>query len=220
MNIINPGNSQANTINPLTMNKSELSQESFMKLLLTQLKMQNPLNPFDASTMMQQMSQLTGLSATQDLAKSVDVFKSSLGTSQVLEASHLVGKDVQVNSRILQLDTMHQGKAAVTVPQGVESIEVSISDTSGKTLRTLKLHTASEGNLDFTWDGLDENGKVMDPGFYTFSAQGVVAGQSIPLATQATVKVGSVALDRTNGIVMLNIEGLGGISMSDVVNIL
>ena len=32
---------------------NNLDQDSFMKLLLAQLKMQNPTNPFDSTTMMQ-----------------------------------------------------------------------------------------------------------------------------------------------------------------------
>jgi flagellar basal-body rod modification protein FlgD len=220
MSIINPNSGLSNSLNTSALGKNELSQESFMKLLLTQLKMQNPLNPFDASTMMQQMSQLTGLSATQELAKTVDSFKSGLGTSQVLEASMLVGKEVQVRSQTLQLNSAHEGKGSVMVPQGVESIEVSVLDASGNTVKTLKLNAPGEGLLDFSWDGLDEKGNTMEPGFYSFSAKGLVGDQAVPLATAAAMKVNSVALDRNSGIVILNVDGLGGVSMSDVVKIM
>lgn len=220
MNTINPNSSLPQLDKRLSENKSELSQESFMKLLLTQLKMQNPLNPFDASTMMQQISQLTGLSATQELAKSVDIMKSSLGTSQVLEASGLVGKQVQVTSNVMQLNDTSEASGSISVPKGVEAIEVSILDSSGKEIRTLQLNSPSDGVLDFSWNGLDNEGKTMAPGFYTFTAKGLVAGEAVPLATATTVKVNSVALDRTNGIVVLNVEGLGGVSINDVVKIL
>lgn len=218
--MINTNNNIANSVNTNTINSSQLSQESFMKLLLTQMKMQNPLNPFDASTMMQQMAQLTGLSATQQLAQSVDVLKSNIGTSQVLEASQVVGKEVQVLSNVAELKENLGARGAIIVPPGVETIEVNITDSSGKPVKTLTLNAASEGVLDFSWDGLDSEGKMMNPGFYKIQATSKIAGQSVSLNTAATVKVNSVALDRANGSVILNVEGLGGVSMNDVVKLL
>lgn len=221
MSTISPNSNISNTLNPNQLNKGELTQDSFMKLLLKQLQSQNPLNPFDASTMMQQMAQLTGLNATQQLVKSVDAFKSNLGTSHVLEASKLVGKQIQVASNLFQLTDSHEAKGSVAVPRGVEKIDVVITDSAGKPVRTLKLTSPSDGILDFAWDGLDDTGKPMTPGVYTISAIGTnSAGDKGVIPTAATVKVNSVALDKPNGIVILNVDGLGGVSMNDVVKIL
>lgn len=209
-----------NAMSSLATPKSQMSQEGFMKMLLTQLKMQNPLNPFDASTMMQQIAQLTGLSATQQLADSMDKFKSNLGTSQVLEASKIVGKNVQIATDKLQLLDAQEAKGAVLVPQGMDAIEVAICDSQGKQVRTLKLNAPSEGVLDFSWDGKDDSGKSMEAGFYTVSAKGIVAGEETKIPTVSTFKVNSVALDRANSTVILNVDGLGGVSMNDVVKIL
>lgn len=220
MSVINTNPSFSNAVNTGKLNSGQLTQENFMKLLLTQLKMQNPLSPFDASTMMQQMSQLTGLSATTQLAQSVDVLKNNMGTSQVLEASQVVGKEVQVVSSSLQLKENAGARGSVLVPNGVNTVEVNITDNNGKVLKTLNLNAAGEGVMDFTWDGLDNEGKPVNPGFYTFSASSNVGDKPVKLATAATVKVNSVALDRANGSVIVNVDGLGGVPMANVIKIL
>ena len=217
MNINN--NIGSNSLNA-GVGQSQLTQENFMKLLVTQLKMQNPLSPFDATTMMQQISQLTGLSATQKMVDSVDTLKANLGVSQVLEASSLVGKNVQLVSDKLDLSDRSEATGAVLVPKGVETIDVSITDSTGKEVKKLKLHANSEGVLDFSWDGKDESGATLTPGLYQMSAIGHVGNEQVEISTAANFKVSSVALDRSSGKVIVNVNGLGGVSIDDVVKIL
>lgn len=218
--MINTNNTFSNQTNALSPNINQLSKDSFLKLLLTQMKMQNPLNPFDASTMMQQMAQLTGLSASEEMVKSVDQLKVNLGTSQVLEAAQVVGKDIQILSDKLQLQDNKGAQGSVIVPRGVEQIELTIQDGRGNPIKTIKLSAPSEGVLDFSWDGLDEKSNPVATGFYKIEAKSLIGDQEIKLNTAAKVRVNSVAFDKANGSVILNVDGLGGIPMGDVVKIL
>lgn len=218
--MINTNNMIMNQSKAMPTNTNQLSQESFLKLLLTQMKMQNPLNPFDASTMMQQMAQLTNLSASEEMVKSVDQLKTSMGTSQVLEAAPLVGKDVQVLSGMMQLVENKGAQGSVLVPNGIEKIEVTIQDSNGNPIKTIKLNSSSEGVLDFTWDGLDDKGNSMAAGFYKIEAKGLVDSQEVKLKTATAVRVNSVAFDKANSSVILNVDGLGGVALSDVIKIL
>lgn len=213
-------NMGSNQFNPLGKAQNKLSEEDFMTLLLTQMKSQDPMKPFDASTMMQQISQLTGLSATQKLAESVEALKSNSGVSQVLSASQVVGKNVQLATDTLNLDESKEAKGGVLVPRGVEKLEVSIFDSEGNKVRTLNLDAPGEGVLDFSWDGKSDDGKELEPGFYSMSAKANLSGQDILLPTAGQYKVNSVALDRSSGKVILNVDGLGGVSMDDVIKIL
>ncbi len=214
------GNMPSNQPGAGRMEQNKLSQDSFMTMLLTQLKAQDPLKPFDASTMMQQIAQLTGLSASQKLADSVESMNANSGMSQVLAASQIVGKNVQLATDTLHLDENKIAAGAVVVPQGVEKIAVSIFDSAGNKVRTLNLDAPSEGVLDFSWDGQDEDGKTLDSGYYSMSATSQLSGEEIRLPTAAVYQVKSVALDRTNGGVILNVDGLGGIGMNEVIKIL
>lgn len=214
------GHYQSGQGNSNSVGKSQLNQESFMKLLLAQMQMQDPIKPFDPSTMMQQIAQLTGLSATQQLSDTVESFKSASGLSQMLEASQIVGKKVQLATDKLHLQKDNKAEGAVLVPEGVSTVNVKIYNDKGDVVRTLTLDAPSSGVLDFVWDGLDDKGNVLDSGFYKMSASSKIDGVEQELATAANYVINSVALDRANSTVVLNVEGLGGVSLNDVIKIL
>ena len=198
---------------------NNLDQDSFMKLLLAQLKMQNPTNPFDSTTMMQQVSQLTNMASTQALEKSIRELTTNMGASQVLQASEIIGKNVQVISDRSPL-TENQGlRGSVIIPEGVENVQVEIRDSQGQLVKTLPLSSFSDGVMDFTWDGLDESGQQRSPDFYKISASGTMNGEYVALSTAGTYQVQSVALDRQGKGVIVNVDGLGGVNMDDIIKI-
>lgn len=199
---------------------SQLTQEGFMKLLLAQLRLQSPTSPFDSSTMMQQISQLTALSSTQSLEKTVKNLSDNMGTSQILEASRLVGGHVQVASETCPLVKGEGLKGSVVVPKGVDKVDVTIRDLHDKVVKTISLDVLSDGVVDFSWDGMDSVGQQMTAGFYKISANATLNGQNMVIPTAGTYKVNSVALDRAGKGVILNVDGLGGVNMDDVIKIM
>jgi flagellar basal-body rod modification protein FlgD len=198
---------------------TQLSQDDFMKILLTQMRLQTPQNPFDSNTMMQQMSQLTTLSATKEMENAVKSLNTNLGESQVLSASQLVGKHVQVPNDISPLIAGEGLKGSVILPRDVENSTVTIKDQNGKVVKTIELGASSSGVVDFTWDGMDSENKPMTPGFYTISATTQIHGENVAIPTAGTFKVNSVALDKNGNGVILNLDGLGGVNMKDLIKI-
>jgi flagellar basal-body rod modification protein FlgD len=74
-----------------TIQSASSIQTDYMKLLVTQLQNQNPLEPMDNNQMASQLAQLSQLGQTELLnTKFADV----LSTSQKSYASSLVGKEV------------------------------------------------------------------------------------------------------------------------------
>lgn len=223
---LNASNLIENLSNPQTAQKlspnigNQLSQDDFMRLLLTQLKMQSPTNPFDSNTMMQQVSQLTALSATQELQKSVKDMRANMGASQMLEASQTVGKFVQIPRDTSPLGADGVLRGSVVVPEQADKVSVTLRDTLGKTIKTLELGAPSAGVVDFTWDGLDDSGKPQPAGYYALSASAFISGESVSIPTAGTFKVNSVAMDRNHKEVILNLDGVGGVGLEDIIKIL
>lgn len=200
---------------------TQLSQEGFLKLLLAQLKLQSPTSPFDSSTMMQQISQLTGLSSAEELAKTVKGLGENMGTSQILEASRLVGQSVQIPSETCPLVEREGLKGSVIVPKGVDTVEITIRDTNDKIVKKITMGAPGDGVLDFTWDGMDSaTNQVSAPGYYKISANAVMEGQNTALPVAGTFKVNSVALDKGGKGVILNVDGLGGVNIKDIIKIM
>jgi flagellar basal-body rod modification protein FlgD len=84
------GNSTATT--PAPTNKTTMSSTDFMKVMLTQLSHQDPLNPTDSNQLLTQMSQISQLQSNQDMQTNI----SSLTLQQSIGAAgNLVGKEVK-----------------------------------------------------------------------------------------------------------------------------
>jgi flagellar basal-body rod modification protein FlgD len=71
--------------------KTELDSDAFLKLLVAQLKYQDPSKPTDSTEMMAQSAQFTMVQRLEDMAKST---ASTLGIEQGMAASSLVGKSI------------------------------------------------------------------------------------------------------------------------------
>ena len=69
--------------------KNELGPDAFLKLLITELRFQDPLNPMNDREFMTQLAQLSSLEATQNLQLS----SQALG---LMQSAAFVGKKVEI----------------------------------------------------------------------------------------------------------------------------
>lgn len=80
-----------------------LGQDEFIKLLTTQLKLQDPLNPVDDKEFIAQMAQFSSLNQMQALNKNFEGFNKTVTEAQTMQtltqASTLIGKVVYAGSR-------------------------------------------------------------------------------------------------------------------------
>jgi flagellar basal-body rod modification protein FlgD len=72
-------------------NNTQLDSDAFLKLLVAQLKYQDPSKPTDSNEMMAQSAQFTMVQRLEDMAKAT---ASTLGIEQGMAASNLVGKSI------------------------------------------------------------------------------------------------------------------------------
>ena len=77
-------------------NTAEDAQNRFLKLLVTQLKNQDPLNPLDNAQMTSQLAQMSTVSGIEKLNSTLSGLVDSLGNSQTMQASAMIGKKVLV----------------------------------------------------------------------------------------------------------------------------
>jgi len=68
-----------------------LDGNAFLKLMIAQLKYQNPFQPMDTTAMMQQTSALTSVQTLQDLSA---LQKTMLGMQEAATANGFIGKQV------------------------------------------------------------------------------------------------------------------------------
>lgn len=218
------------TMNPKKAATDSVQAETdkFMTLLVTQLKNQDPLNPMDNAAVTSQMAQLSTVSGINKLNDTLSTLKTSYQNAENIQATSLIGHSVLIEGNGVKLSG-GVGAFGVELTTPADSVQIVISDATGKDVESIDLGAQKEGIVPVAWDGipdankLDANGKPvrLADGNYTFKVVAMRSGTKLDDVKGLTVdSVGSVTTSATNG-VKLNLTGKGAaITMADIKQVL
>ena len=209
-------NTSTSAANPAKNTAAE-SQDRFLKLLVTQMKNQDPLNPMDNAQVTSQMAQLSTVSGIDKLNATLQALSSSMIASQSMQAASMIGHVVMVPGNGVDL-VNGKGSAAVDLTQPADSVSVAISDASGRVVRNMQLGSQGSGAVPFQWDGLNDAGQLLADGSYQFNATAQLGGVKSTASTMSYGLVNSV-MQGTQG-ATLNVGAIGEVSLASVKQIL
>lgn len=191
-----------------------LGQEDFLRLMIAQLRNQDPFEPMENGQFLGQMAQFSTLSGIQDLQRSFDATTEVLSSSQSLQAASLVDRSALVESSRLGFDGESAVRGSVDLPPGALAVEVTIRDASGAQVRRIPAQIGADGRAEFVWDGFNSSGRLMGAGEYQISAEVRVGSQTQSARTLVWANIDSVSLSSARGGgVTLNLAGLGPIAL-------
>jgi flagellar basal-body rod modification protein FlgD len=183
------------------------NKDMFTKLLVAQIRNQDPLAPSDPSQFVNQLSQLSQTEALQSLSKTTSASASVLQSLQVLAMGGQVGSQVTVATDRLRLD----GSAvsgSIKLPSASSATNLVLTGADGQP-HNVSLPFHSAGSQAFT---IDPSALGLAPGSYSIAAQ-TADGASVPVEIAGTVS--SVRLSGT-GSVVLQVAGVGDIDPSAI----
>jgi flagellar basal-body rod modification protein FlgD len=126
------------------------SQDRFLKLLVTQLKNQDPLSPMDNAQLTSQIAQINTVTGIATLNTSVQALSSQFLQMQSLQGAALVGKNVIVPGNKLDIaDGTAQGGFELT--SAADAVKVEVMNPAGRVVDTLNLGAQSSGMHSFDW---------------------------------------------------------------------
>jgi flagellar basal-body rod modification protein FlgD len=193
--------------------------DRFLKLLVAQMKNQDPLNPLDNAQVTSQMAQINTVTGINGLNDTVKQLLNQFGAMESLQASQLTGRNVLVTGNELKMDA--EGTAAiggVELPAAADGVKVEIRDASGNVMRTLTLGKAEGGITRFSWDGKTDAGVQVAAGNYSFTAKAAYGATEIEGTPLVARKVEAVS--RSNGSTQLVLAGGARVAYGDVKEIL
>jgi flagellar basal-body rod modification protein FlgD len=194
-------------------NSIEEPQERFLKLLVTQMKNQNPLNPLDNAEITSQLAQISTVTGIDKLNNTLEKFLSGMEDSRVMEAAQLIGHKALVPGKSLLLEN-NAALGGFELPQAVDQLNITILDNSGIAVQTLELGAQSQGINTFLWDGMTSSGTHAINGNYTFSASAKLGDQEITAKPLALGLVSSVSPGEHEAV--LDMGELGLFGMADI----
>lgn len=171
--------------------------DSFLKLLTTQLKNQDPTAPLDTNQFTQQIVSFTGVEQQVNTNSNLEKLLKSINGSQLSSTVGYIGKSIETDGN---QGILSNGAAyfRYDLPQAANSVSVSITDSTGKQVFTGQGKTDAGKNL-VVWDGKNSTTGAASPdGTYTFT---VTAKDGLGKAiTAKTFTTGTVtAVDTQSG---------------------
>lgn len=158
-------------------NKLAKDLNTFLSLLTSQLKHQDPLSPMDSTEFTQQLVQFAQveqqMSQNDKLDKLVEAHNAGLAATAV----SYIGNYVEAEGNQVPLQD-GKGRFAYGVSEAAKQVGILIKDHTGRVVRAVEGETTA-GVHDFRWDGKDDEGNQLPDGTYS-------------LALTATGKEGSV----------------------------
>jgi len=195
---------------------SELGQEDFLKLMVTQLKNQDPFKPMESGDFLTQIAQFGTVSGVQDLQQSFEEFSSNLFSSQTLEAASLIGREVTVPAENGIYVAGENMRGAIDIPNSANDVTLNIYGATGELVRTVHMGQQEAGMVSFEWDGLDDSGTALPTGVYHIEAEARSGTTTAAADTYLNTQVLSVELGRDNNSMTLDTRTLGSVDFSNV----
>lgn len=150
-----------------------LGKDAFLKLLVTQLQNQDPLNPLDDKEFIAQLAQFSSLEQMTNISEGIASLTEKTAQQDMLSAVSYIGKEVTAEGSSMTKAGNYVTPVYFTLDGAAAQVFANVYDENKNLVRTEKFTSMQAGEFSFTWDGRDYNGNTANSGQYEvyFSAE-------------------------------------------------
>ncbi len=201
---------------------STLGRDDFMKLFVTQLQYQDPMNPMESAEMASQVAQFNMV----DL-----MYKNNTALENMTKAQNMAASVSAIN--LLGHKVEYEGDKIFVTEQGVEpfvisnnqetqatNVRASIYSQAGNLVKEIDLGPMEPGQeMSLEWDGKDLNGNEVSEGAYTVALYAEdSSGQEIELTTRTMGTVSGID-NGEDGFPKITIQGDKAIDFNEITKV-
>lgn len=158
-----------------TTSKTSLGKDDFLKLMMAQLKYQDPLNPMDGTEYATQLAQFSSLEQLTNMNTSLNT---SINANYLLAQSvnntmavSLIGKEIKLSGSTINYNGESNINLGYTLPSDAKKVTVNIYDSSGKLVKSVEESNSSNGTHKLSWDFTDNSGNKLSKGSYKYEVK-------------------------------------------------
>jgi flagellar basal-body rod modification protein FlgD len=139
-----------NSANSLTTTSASEQSDRFLKLLVAQMKNQDPLNPLDNAQVTSQMAQISTVTGLDKVNSTITGLGTQFTQLQAMQGAALVGHDVAVQGDKLRM-TDGVADGGFELASKADKVDVQILDPAGTVLGTVSMTAQDAGRHTFNW---------------------------------------------------------------------
>lgn len=187
--------------------------DTFLKLLTTQMKNQDPLKPQDPNEMTNQLVSFANVEQNIATNQRLDKLVAMNQANRAASTLSYIDKTVNALSDKVVLPATGGVNLELALASGAKAVEINVYDASNKKVQTLAGTTAT-GPQTVHWDGKDSLGNPLKEGLYSFGVKATDAkGKPVESLTRTSGKVTGVDITGEEALLHL---GPISVRLSDV----
>lgn len=192
---------------------SELTQEDFLHLLITQLQNQDPLSPMESNDFTMQTTAFSQLGEMVAMNESIGdladaLIQQSNNNSSLLQGASFLGKEIEYSTNTITFDgsPVTNFNFYLGDTPDMNRSEIRVYNKNGELVSTFKPDKMVSGQNKIAWDGVGANGVQLPEGTYMFEVSAVNSeGAQVTFEAFGSGVVESVKM--ANGVLFFGING-------------
>ena len=194
--------------NTLTANEAG-SADRFLKLLVTQMQNQDPLNPMDNAQITSQMAQINTVNGIEKLNTTVEGLNGQFVQMQTMTGASLVGRHITLQGDKMSVEA-GKGVGGFDLSGTADRVKVEVLSPAGRVVETLDLGAQTAGRHAFNWTATT----VPDGAPYRFRVIATAGAAAVPSTSLMRDRVEAVNTDGTS--LVLETRNNGPVAYRDI----
>lgn len=201
--------------------KKQLGKDDFLRIMITQMKNQDPTNPFKAEQMATEMAQFTSVEQLQNLNQQMGKMINANQPLERLAMTNMIGKTVTIDRERFSHSDNEANALTYAMDKDAKSVKLNILADSGEVVFSKDMGPMKAGTQSFTWDGIRSNSMPSKPGNYLFRVEARdESDRLIAMNTRGQSKVVGISFEGNEGVLLVgDINHPQKVTMKNVIRI-
>jgi len=190
-----------------------LGKDDFLKLFVTQLRAQNPLNPMNNTEFTAQLAQFSSLEQLNNMNMQLHDLLLYQNSLQNTLSSTLIGRKVKISGNEVYLKD--NAEISYALQEDVSKVKISVYSSSGELVKEVNLGQQTSGEKNYVWDGTDNSGNHLPEGHYQIKVEALDdSGNPVNVSTMVYGTVTGITFD--NNITYLIVNNTLKIQLNEI----
>ncbi len=162
-----------------TVGDPNMGKDAFMKLMLAQMKNQDPTNPLKSHEMAAQLAQFSQLEQLQNVNTTLEGMRAQQKPTETYQSLNFIGKSVAGDSaRVHRSKGDRDHDFTFTLPDNAKEATIKVRNDKGDIIRSVKLQNLKKGENLYQWNGKTDRDETTPVGDYQFLIEAVSSNDS------------------------------------------
>lgn len=184
--------------------KKTLGKDDFLRIMVEQMKHQDPTSPFKAEQMAAQMAQFATVEQLNNINQGITKLQNANQPAERMAMTNMIGKTVTVDRERFPHTEGQNEALSFVLPKDAKETKVYVLSENGESVFDKDLGNLKAGENTVEWDGLKKNSLPAKNGTYILRVEAKdERGVSMPLNTQKTDRVIGVSFENGEAVLLV-----------------